>query len=108
MPTYAITAAAGRIGTTERAEIAKRITAIHHEETGAPKYLAQVVFYDVGVGSHFIGGEPAPTEEIYVYIQDIPAQSVIEWGRPLTAPGDEQAWLATLPPELQERLRRIG
>jgi phenylpyruvate tautomerase PptA (4-oxalocrotonate tautomerase family) len=145
MPTYAITAAAERLSPAVRAEIARTITTIHHEETGAPKYLAQVVFYDLGPSSHFIGGQhaaphqiwvrgeiragrtdaqkgkilqriledvsrltSAPREQVYVYLHDIPAQSVIEYGRPLTAPGDEAAWLATLPPALQERLRQIG
>lgn len=145
MPTYTVSAGADRLSPAVRSEIARSITAIHHEETGAPKYLAQVIFYDLGRASHFIGGQPAsphqiwvhgeiragrtdeqkgkilqriladvsrfadaPKEDVYVYIQDIPAQSVIEWGRTLTAPGDEAAWFATLPPALQERLRQIG
>ena len=144
MPTYAVTAA-GRITQDQRAAIARALTAIHHEEARAPRYLVQVVFYDLPTGSHYIGGEPAavgqiwvradiragrtqdqksrmlervvaevgavtgtPAEEIYVYINDIPAGNIIEWGRILPEPGVEEAWQGTLPTAIGERLRRIG
>ena len=56
MPTYVCSAATGRLTSDQKAEIVRRITAIHHEETGAPRYLVQVIFYDVVPGSHYIAG----------------------------------------------------
>ena len=44
MPTYACSAAAGRLTPTQKLEIVQSITAIHHEETGAPRYFVQVIF----------------------------------------------------------------
>ena len=43
-------------------------------------------------------------EEVWVYISDIPAESVAEYGRPLPPPGQENDWLATLPEVLKEKL----
>ena len=60
MPTYACSAAAGRLTPGQKVEIVQSITAIHHEETGAPRYLVQVIFYDIAPGSHYIGGQLAP------------------------------------------------
>jgi phenylpyruvate tautomerase PptA (4-oxalocrotonate tautomerase family) len=47
MPTYACSAAAGRLTPAQKLEIVQSITAIHHEETGAPRYFVQVIFYDI-------------------------------------------------------------
>jgi phenylpyruvate tautomerase PptA (4-oxalocrotonate tautomerase family) len=44
-------------------------------------------------------------EEVWVYLSDIPGQSVAEFGHILPSPGGEEAWFAKLPPDLQERLR---
>src|SRR5258705_13249053 len=64
MPTYACSAAAGRLTPDQKVEIVQSITAIHHEETGAPRYLVQVIFYDIAPGSHYIGGQFAPPSHI--------------------------------------------
>jgi phenylpyruvate tautomerase PptA (4-oxalocrotonate tautomerase family) len=66
MPTYVCSAATGRLTTDQKAEIVRSITAIHHEETGAPRYLVQVIFYDVAPGNHYIAGRPAPADQIWV------------------------------------------
>ena len=47
----------------------------------------------------------APRENIWVYVSDIPGTSVVEFGHILPQPGEEDAWFAGLPYELQERLR---
>lgn len=47
----------------------------------------------------------SPKEDVWVYISDIPGQSVAELGHILPSPGEEEAWFAKLPPGLQERLR---
>lgn len=44
-------------------------------------------------------------EDVWVYVADIPGQSVAEIGHILPQPGEEAAWFARLPPDLQERLR---
>src|ERR671918_1458182 len=124
MPTYVCSAATGRLTSDQKAEVVRRITAIHHEETGAPRYLVQVIFYDVAPGSHYIAGRPAPAGQIWVradirdgrtdeqksqmlrrimqdvgkasgaaedavwvYLCDIPAANVAEYGRVLPPPG---------------------
>src|SRR5919106_3694687 len=66
MPTYVCSAAAGRLTPVQKTEIVRSITAIHHEETGAPRYLVQVIFYDVAPDSHYVAGRPAPANQIWV------------------------------------------
>jgi phenylpyruvate tautomerase PptA (4-oxalocrotonate tautomerase family) len=66
MPTYVCTAAVGRLTPVQKTEIVRRITAIHHEETGAPRYLVQVIFYDVAPDSHYVAGQLAPADQIWV------------------------------------------
>ena len=66
MPTYVCSAATGRLTSDQRAEIVRRITAIHHEETGAPRYLVQVIFHDVAPGNHYVAGRPAPADQIWI------------------------------------------
>ncbi|HEX9461638.1 MAG TPA: tautomerase family protein [Alphaproteobacteria bacterium] len=143
MPTYACSTAAGRLTPAQKADIVRSITAIHHEETGAPRYFVQVIFYELAPGNHFIGGQSAPAgqiwirgdiragrseeqkrklisrilrdvsktsaiaaEEVWVYLCDIPAHNIAEYGRVLPPPGGEteNAWFATLPAALRERL----
>ena len=47
----------------------------------------------------------ASRENIWVYISDIPGTSVVEFGHILPQPGEEEAWFAKLPRDLQEKLR---
>lgn len=42
--------------------------------------------------------------EVWVYLSDIPAHNIAEFGRILPEPGEEDAWLDTLPSELKKRL----
>jgi len=145
MPTYVCAAAAGRLTPVQKAEIVRSITLIHHEETGAPRYLVQVIFYDVAPGSHYIAGRPASAnqiwvrgdirsgrtneqktqllrritqdvgkasgaaeETVWVYLSEIPAENIAEYGRVLPPPGSEDAWFATLPDALREELRSLA
>jgi phenylpyruvate tautomerase PptA (4-oxalocrotonate tautomerase family) len=66
MPTYAVTTLEGRLSTQQKEAIAKEITRIHAEVTGAPSSFAQVLFYEVQDGSAFIGGAPAAGDQIFV------------------------------------------
>jgi phenylpyruvate tautomerase PptA (4-oxalocrotonate tautomerase family) len=45
------------------------------------------------------------TENVWIYISDIPAEGVTEFGAVLPPPGGEEKWLASLPPALREKLR---
>lgn len=51
--------------------------------------------------SEILGVAP---ESVWVYIADIPAEGVAEFGNVLPQPGGEEAWLASLPSELREKL----
>jgi len=66
MPTYVCTAAVGRLTLDPKKEIVRSITPIRHEEIGAPRYLVQMVFYDVAPDSHYVAGRPAPANQIWV------------------------------------------
>jgi phenylpyruvate tautomerase PptA (4-oxalocrotonate tautomerase family) len=132
MPTYVCSAAIGRLTPVQKAEIARSITAIHHEETGAPRYLVQVIFYDLAPDSHYVAGQLAPAAQIWargdirggrtneqksqmlrrimqavsrasgaaedavwVYVYDIPAASVAEYGRTASRAGGRMVLVAT-------------
>ena len=66
MPTYVCSAATGRLTPVQKTEIVRSITAIHHEETGAPRYLVQLIFHDVAPGNHYVAGRPAPADQIWI------------------------------------------
>jgi len=90
MPTYLCYAAAERLSQQQRAQVAEAITAAHSEEMAAPRYLAQVIFQDLGPGRVFIGGQPAPERQIWVHGE-------VRSGR---TPGQRQALVARLAREL--------
>lgn len=75
-----------RAGRTEgqKAELLRRIT----EEVGAILDLSP--------------------EHVWVYLCDIPGPNIAEYGRVLPNPGQEDAWFARLPPDLQERLVKLA
>lgn len=66
MPIYFCTAAEGRLTSGQKTEIAKAITTIYNEETGAPRYLVQVIFNDVAPGNHYIAGQVGSVDRIWV------------------------------------------
>ncbi len=47
-------------------------------------------------------------QDVWVYVSDIPAQGVLEFGNVLPQPGGEAEWLAGLPEELREKLSRAA
>src|SRR5258708_8725097 len=94
MPTYVCSAAAGRLTPAQKAEIVRRITAIHHQETGAPRYLVQVIFYDLAPDSHYVAGQPPPAAHIWL-------RGDIRGGRT-----NEQK--SQMPPRIMQGLRRAN
>jgi phenylpyruvate tautomerase PptA (4-oxalocrotonate tautomerase family) len=47
-------------------------------------------------------------QAVWVYISDIPAHGVLEFGNVLPEPGEEEKWLASLPSALREKLARAA
>lgn len=47
-------------------------------------------------------------QDVWVYVSDIPAEGVLEFGNVLPPPGGEAAWLAALPEALREKLSRVA
>ena len=47
-------------------------------------------------------------EDVWVYISDIPATGVLEFGQVLPHPGQEDAWFASMPTSLQTRLKSLS
>lgn len=145
MPTYVCWTTAGSLNDQQRARIAESITAIHAQEGRAPRYFVQVVFNELQPNSHFVGGLPAfsgqiwiradirsgrsddqkrailnriaadvstiagvASTEVWVYISDIPAAGVLEFGQVLPQPGQEEEWFAQLPDTLKKRLSALA
>lgn len=67
MPTYFVHASAGRLSPSEKAAIARDITRIHSEATGAQPFFAQVIFAEMPSGDHFMGGAPVRADGVFVY-----------------------------------------
>jgi phenylpyruvate tautomerase PptA (4-oxalocrotonate tautomerase family) len=66
MPTYTVTAPEGCLDDDQRANIAREITRVHHQTTGAPAYFAQVLFVEIKPGRYFVGGGPLQGKQIFV------------------------------------------
>ncbi|MCX7307717.1 MAG: tautomerase family protein [Afipia sp.] len=47
-------------------------------------------------------------ENVWVYISDIPATGVLEFGHVLPPPGQEEGWFASMPKALKERLQTLS
>jgi phenylpyruvate tautomerase PptA (4-oxalocrotonate tautomerase family) len=49
-----------------------------------------------------------PEADVWVYLTELPAKNMAEFGQVLPEPGAEDAWLAALPQAEQGRLRKMG
>lgn len=144
MPTYEVKAIQGRFSATQKSRLAGIITEIHSQATGAPAYLAQVIFQDVTPGNYFVGGKLLGFDNIFihghiraghsaevkerlilelmhsaaliaetdrscvqVYLSELPARSIAEWGQILPKPGEEAAWAASVPDAVRERMKSL-
>jgi phenylpyruvate tautomerase PptA (4-oxalocrotonate tautomerase family) len=45
-----------------------------------------------------------PDSVVWVYLNELAHNDMVEFGRVLPEPGDEQAWMADMPSELRDRL----
>jgi phenylpyruvate tautomerase PptA (4-oxalocrotonate tautomerase family) len=66
MPTYTVTTPEGSLTNERRAAIAREITRVHSETTGAPTYFAQVIINEVAPGKYFVGGHPLHGQQLFV------------------------------------------
>jgi phenylpyruvate tautomerase PptA (4-oxalocrotonate tautomerase family) len=66
VPTYTVTTPEGCLTDDQRGAIAREITRVHSETTGAPTYFAQVIFNEVAAGKYFVGGHPLQGRQLFV------------------------------------------
>jgi phenylpyruvate tautomerase PptA (4-oxalocrotonate tautomerase family) len=59
MPIYQCTSPEGLLDDSTREKIAKEITRIHCDATGAPALFVNVLFHETQKGSYFVGGRPS-------------------------------------------------
>ncbi len=74
MPTYTINYSNFKISDKNKNLIAKGITKIHKNVTGANSFFAQVIFYNNQKKSHFMGGKKVLGKQIFL-------QGLIRGGR---------------------------
>jgi phenylpyruvate tautomerase PptA (4-oxalocrotonate tautomerase family) len=67
MPTYLCTIPAGSLSSPQKTAVAKAITSVHSEVTGAPAFFAEVIFRQVEEGDWFVGGAPLSGKQIFVH-----------------------------------------
>jgi phenylpyruvate tautomerase PptA (4-oxalocrotonate tautomerase family) len=67
MPTYFVTAPAQNLSSKDKESIAKGITRVHSEVTGAQGFFAQAIFSETAPGNHFMGGAPVADKGVFVY-----------------------------------------
>lgn len=49
-----------------------------------------------------------PEADVWVYLTELPAKNMAEFGQVLPEPGAEEAWMAALPQAEQDRMRKMG
>jgi phenylpyruvate tautomerase PptA (4-oxalocrotonate tautomerase family) len=67
MPTYTVYTRAGTFTSDQRDALARSITALHSEHTGAPRSFVQTVFLPIEPGDHYVGAERADPRGVWVY-----------------------------------------
>ena len=66
MPTYTVTNSNFKFKTKLKSEIAKNITKIHTNITGANTYFAQVIFNKTKKNNHFMGGKKVKEPSMFL------------------------------------------
>jgi phenylpyruvate tautomerase PptA (4-oxalocrotonate tautomerase family) len=54
------------------------------------------------------GAASLPQTQIWIYITDLEARQIVEYGQLLPDPGSEDAWAAALPDEVRSLMERTG
>lgn len=60
-----------------------------------------------GLRDEIVSVTGLPDDLVWVYLSEIPARQMIEFGRILPLPGHEDEWIESLPDHLQARLRDL-
>ena len=55
-----------------------------------------------------VDGAGLAKTDVWVYLIDVPARDMIEYGHILPEPGDEKTWLDTLPDPDRTRMLKTG
>ena len=66
MPTYICRCDRNLLDVAKKSDVARVITDVHSEITGAPAYFAQVHFCEVEGGNMFIGGRALEHDHIFI------------------------------------------
>ena len=66
MPTYNVNTSNLKLSKKQKKQIAKGITKIHSDTTGANSYFAQVLFDETKKNNHFMGGKITKEPQIYL------------------------------------------
>ena len=67
MPTYFVNSSNIKIKKKIKEKLAKKITKVNNETTGANKYFAQVIFNDNKKENHYMGGKMVSKPEVFIY-----------------------------------------
>jgi len=67
MPTYFVNTSNIKFKRKIKEKLAKKITKVHNEATGANKYFAQVIFNNTKTGDHYMGGKIVSKPEVFIY-----------------------------------------
>ena len=66
MPTFTCLTSPGRLTPAQKEEIARVCTDGYHEEFAVPRYLIQVVFYEIARGDRYVAGQPARDDLVWI------------------------------------------
>ncbi len=69
MPTYTITSPQGTLKPEQKRQIARDVTRLHSEVTGANCFFAQVLFVETAEESWFQGGAPQAATPVFLHGQ---------------------------------------
>jgi phenylpyruvate tautomerase PptA (4-oxalocrotonate tautomerase family) len=66
MPTYNVFATPVKLTAEKKKQIADCLTTVYNQEFGLPRYLTQVIFYEVAKDDHYIAGKPARPDVVWI------------------------------------------
>jgi phenylpyruvate tautomerase PptA (4-oxalocrotonate tautomerase family) len=69
VPLYTITTQTGVLGSTAKAELASKLTAMHSAFAQVPANWVHIAFHDYAVGSGFTAGQPAAPAALTLLIR---------------------------------------
>ena len=118
MPTYTVKYSNFNLSQKQKNSLANDISNTHSKFTGANTFFAQVIFQKNEKNSHFMGGKLVKTKVlikntklkkdfVWVYLEDLSPDQMIEYGEILPKSGQEKKWFDSLTLSLRKRLRMM-